>query len=267
MFTHTKKTPFIIGLGLTLLCLYPVITNAQSSPTEPAPVSYRKNLVKLNLGGLALKSYNFSFERLLSKKISFVAGYNTMSENKLSDLPLIKKASEKLLDEEDDIKNDFDKITAANKAYTAEFRFYTGSHPGARGFYVALYGRYNDTKINYAYDYETNSKTYHLPVKSKITGFGGGLLLGTQFIIAKRVALDFYFGGHYGKSKGNADALADLSTMTPEEKADLKNELESKVEISGKQYLTATVTNEGVNAKADGPLIGLRGGLSLGIAF
>lgn len=221
----------------------------------------------MNLGGLALKSYNFSYERLLSKKISFSAGYNTMSKNKLSDLPLIKKASEKLLDEDDEIKDDFNKITVSNKAYTGEFRFYAGSHPGARGFYLALYGRYSDTRVNYDYDYEATSKTYNLPLKSKVTGFGGGLLLGTQFIIAKRVALDFYFGGHYGKSKGNGDALADLSTMTVEEKADLKEELESKVEISGKQYLTATVTNDGVKVKADGPLIGLRGGLSIGIAF
>lgn len=267
MFTQLKKTSSMIGLSLTVFCMAPALTNAQSAASDPAVVTYRKNLVKMNLGGLALKSYNFSFERLLSKKISFIAGYNSMSESKLSDLPMVKKLSEKLLDEEDDIKDDFDKITVANKAYTGEFRFYTGSHPGARGFYLALYGRYSDTRVNYSYDYETNSRTYNLPIKSKVTGFGGGLLLGTQFIIAKRVALDFYFGGHYGKSKGNGDALTDLTSMTAQEKTELKEELESKVEMNGKQYLTATVTNEGVSVKADGPLIGLRGGVSIGIAF
>lgn len=267
MFTQLRKTSSIIGLALVIFCMAPASTNAQSGSTAPESVPYRKNLVKMNLGALALKSYNFSFERLLSRKVSFIAGYNTMSQHKLSDLPLIKKASEKLLDEEDDIKDDFEKITAANKAYTGEFRFYAGSHPGSRGFYLALYGRYSDTRVNYDYDYETGSKTYNLPIKSKITGFGGGLLLGTQFIIAKRVALDFYFGGHYGKSKGNGDALTDLSSMTAAEKTELKEELESKVEINGKQYLTATVTNEGIQVKADGPLIGLRGGLSIGLAF
>jgi hypothetical protein len=265
MLTELKKIAFTASVGLAVFCLQPITTNAQSSTV---PVNYPKNLVKINLGALlALKSYSFNYERMLTKKISFMAGYNTLPESKLSDMPLIKKVSDKLLEDGDPIKDDFDRIKVSNTAYTAEFRFYSGSNPGARGFYISLYGRYANTKSDYQYIYETNAKTYQLPIKADIKGFGGGILMGTQYIIAKRVALDFYVGGHYGKSNGDANAIADLSSMSTQEKADLQADLESLVEIRGKQYLKATVTNDGVMAKVNGPFIGLRAGASIGIAF
>lgn len=252
---------------LTMMCL---VVNAQTDSIKNTEktVLYRKNMVKLNLGAaLALKSYNFSYERMLSRKISFVAGYNTMSENKLSELPLMKKVIDQAFDEDDEVKNDLDRIKAANTAYTGEFRFYMGSQPGARGFYFALYGRYVDTKVNYQYQFEGNTKTFDIPIKGNFKGFAGGLLMGTQYVISKRVVIDVYFGGHYGKTKGDPNGLVDLSSMSAQEKTELKDDLESIGTINDKQYLTVTVDNDGVRGKVNGPLIGLRAGFSLGIAF
>ncbi|WP_316813277.1 DUF3575 domain-containing protein [Pedobacter heparinus] len=270
--TSILKTSGILMMSWTasliLISLSALNAQTDSTKNDDAKAPYRKNIIKINLGAaLALKSYNFSYERLLSRKISFVGGYNTMSENKVSELPLMKKVIDQAFDEDDEVKNDLDRIKVANTAYNGEFRFYLGRQPGARGAYFAIYGRYVDTKINYQYQFEGNTKTYDIPIKGNFKGFAGGILMGTQYIISRRVVIDVYFGGHYGKTKGDADGLVDLSSMSAQEKSELKDDLESIATINDKQYLTATVSNDGVHGKVNGPLIGLRAGFSLGIAF
>ncbi len=246
------------------------IDSVKSTPTSHLkPPVFRKNVAKINLSSLAFNSYNFNYERSLSRKITFVAGYNTMKEQVLGGLPLTEKITKQFLEEDNEIVNDLNKISLANTAYTGEFRFYGGKRAGARGAYLSLYGRYSATKVNYDYDYEGELKNYLIPIKSEVKGFGGGLMFGFQKLIAKRVALDVYvIGAHYGKLKGNADAAVDLSAMSETEKADLKENLEALAEINGKRYISATVVDKGISAKADGPLIGIRGlGFSIGIAF
>ncbi|SMC53490.1 DUF3575 domain-containing protein [Pedobacter nyackensis] len=279
-FLNLKAPGISIFWGtLLLLALSATGANAQSETDstntvidtpriEKDPRPYRKNLLKINLAALTMvKSYNFSYEHLLGRKVSFVAGYNKMSEKTLSDLPITDKVSDKIFDDGDRVKDDLDRIRVSNTAYTAEFRFYGGQFSGARGFYLALYGRYVNTKINYDYEYETNSATYNIPLKSDLKGYAGGILLGTQFIISRTIALDIYVGGHYGTIKGDADGPVDLSSMSQQDKMNLKDDLEGTTTIRDKNYVNAAVTNSGVTAKVKGPLIGLRGGFSLGIAF
>lgn len=243
-------------------------TVADTLRVEKDPRPYRKNLLKINLAALTMvKSYNFSYEHLLGRKVSFVAGYNKMSEQTLSDLPITKSVSDKIFDDGDRIKDDLDRIRVSNTAYTAEFRFYGGQFSGARGFYLALYGRYVNTKIKYDYEYATSTRTFNIPLNSNLKGYAGGILLGTQFIISRTISLDIYAGGHYGTIKGDADGSIDLTAMSQQDKKNLKDDLESTATIRDKKYLTAEVTNSGVNAKIKGPLIGIRGGFSLGIAF
>jgi hypothetical protein len=277
----TIRTPGIsIFWGtLLLLALSATGANAQSETdsttavtdtprVEKDPRPYRKNLLKINLAALTMvKSYNFSYEHLLGRKVSFVAGYNKMTEHTLSDLPITKRVSDKIFDDGDRIKDDLDRIRVSNTAYTAEFRFYGGQFSGARGFYLALYGRYVNTKINYDYEYQTNTRTFNIPLKSDLKGYAGGILLGTQFIIGRTISLDIYVGGHYGTIKGDADGPVDLSAMSQQDKLNLKNDLENTTTIRDKQYVNAAVNNSGVTAKVKGPLIGLRGGFSMGIAF
>jgi hypothetical protein len=243
-------------------------TTIDTPRVEKDPRPYRKNLIKINLAALTmLKSYNFSYEHLLGRKVSFVFGYNKMSENTLSDLPITKRVSDKIFDDDDRIKDDLDRIRVSNTAYTAEFRFYGGQFSGARGFYLALYGRYVNTKINYDYEFQANTRTYNVPLKSNLKGYAGGILLGSQFIISRTISLDIYVGGHYGTIKGDADGPIDLSTMSQQDKTNLRDDIERTTTIRDKQYVDATVSNSGVTAKVKGPLIGLRGGFSLGIAF
>jgi len=277
----TIRTPGISIFWGTLLLLAISATgaNAQSETdstsvvadtprVEKDPRPYRKNLLKINLAALTqVKSYNFSYEHLLGRKVSFVAGYNKMTEKTVSDLPITERVSDKIFDDGDRLKDDLDRIRVSNTAYTAEFRFYGGQFSGARGFYLALYGRYVNTKINYDYEYATNTRSYTIPLKSNLKGYAGGILLGSQYIISRTISLDIYVGGHYGTIKGDADGPIDLSSMSQQDRMNLKDDIEATTTIRDKKYVNAAVNSSGVTAKVKGPLIGLRGGFSLGIAF
>ncbi|QCR24843.1 DUF3575 domain-containing protein [Pontibacter sp. SGAir0037] len=225
--------------------------------------------MKINLSSLALGNYSFSYERSLTPKISFVAGYRFMPEQSAGDMWISKEISKRFLDEDDELRSDLDKIQLSNNAVTGEFRFYTGKKPGARGFYVSVYGRYTTIKTNYIYDYETQNTSYQLPLQADMKGFGGGLMIGSQWLIAKRVTFDWYIiGAHYGKLKGDLAAVRDLSPLSASQKAELEQDIEDILVIGDKQYIDATVTDQGVTGKLNGPLAGIRGlGFNIGIAF
>ncbi len=95
-------------------------------------------------------------------------------------------------------------------------------------------------------------------------GFGGGLLIGAQFIIAKKVSIDWWIlGGHFGVASlhGEMD-----SQIVQENQYSFYEQLEG-VEIP---YGTKTFEVKGSKASInfDGiPFGGIRSGLCLGFAF
>lgn len=230
---------------------------------------YPRNNVQINLSALALQNYNFSYERSLGKKSTFVGGFRYMPLSTIGDISLVKTVVDKYLNGESDLKNDLSNLNTGNKTYTAEFRFYSGKHPGARGFYTSIYGRYTDMQVGYNYNYATNTQKYLIPIQSNLKGWGGGLMFGSKFLIGRLITFDWYvIGGHYGKISGDGLATVNLSTLTASERSDLKSNLESKFNIGDKNYVTATVNSSGVKTRTDAPFIGLRGlGFNFGIAF
>ncbi|WP_210487872.1 DUF3575 domain-containing protein [Rufibacter aurantiacus] len=231
---------------------------------------FRKNIVKINLSSLVLNSYNLSYERSLTRKITFVGGYSFIPKTKVASIFAVEKALDKFIDEEDDMRDYLTNSTVADKTYTGEIRFYSGKKPGARGLYLSLYGRYMNLDATYTHEYEANSNTYIIPIDGNVQGFGGGLMIGSQWLIAKRIAFDWYIlGGHFGKMKLDLDGTADLSAMTPQERRELAEDIESiNDDLPGGAKIDATVTEKGVTVKGNAPFAGIRGlGFSLGIAF
>ena len=230
---------------------------------------YPKNNVKINLSSLAINNYSFYVERLLSRKVSFSAGYRNMPSTNLGELSVIKKISDKINEGEELIAG-INRMRVDGKAYTGEFRFYGGKKQGARGMYLALYGRYATFNHDYNYRFTNSSNNVlSVPLKSKVKGYGGGLMIGKQWLIAKRVNLDFYWlGGHYGKLSGTTNAVADLSSLSQQDQRNLKDELDNILTVGDKTFLNSTVSNKGVTGNINGPFAGLRGlGFSVGIAF
>ena len=250
----------------------PVLTTpaqpASSGTTQLEP--YRKNSVKLNLSSLVFNNYSFSYERSFNRKFSFVVGFSAMPQKRVTSLPVVDKALDNWLEEDHDFMKDFDAISVGSNALTGELRYYTGKHPGARGFYVSLYGRYTNANIDYLHEYETSDKVYHIPFDGKLQGIGGGLMIGAQWLVAKRFTLDWYIlGAHYGNTSIDLPAKANLSSMSAGDKASLKHDIESLNEdFNEKTSLKATVTDQGVDVKGDGPFAGFRGfGINVGYTF
>ncbi|GAA4435444.1 hypothetical protein GCM10023188_27430 [Pontibacter saemangeumensis] len=231
---------------------------------------FRKNIIKVNLSSFFLYNNSLSYERSMTRKITFVAGYRYMPQTTGNSAYLVQKAIDRYGEGDEELEQDVNSTLVGNNTFTGEVRFYSGKHPGARGFYLSLYGRYMNVSASVPSEYETDTRVYPLTYEGKLKGFAAGAMIGAQWLIAKRVTLDWYIlGGHYGKLKVNMPAVADLSTMTSEEKRGLKEDIESiNGDLNDKTDLEATVTDEGVSVKGTAPFVGLRGfGFSLGIAF
>lgn len=234
---------------------------------------FNKNTFKMNVTSLGLKNYHFTYERMLARKFSAAVSYRTMPSSRLSDLKMVKTGLEVMGEDEagstiDDLRN----INASNKAITLEFRMYKGSKPGAKGFYTGLFGRYGDFNVGYNYAYEDGSRnSYMIPLQGNATSLSGGVQLGAQFNIFKHITIDWQILGlHFGKLKGDAIGVSNLSTMSVEDQQMLKSEIEDLSPFIKEKKLfpiEAQVNNSGVKAKMNGPFAGLRTGIHIGFAL
>lgn len=232
--------------------------------------SYPRTVVKFNVGSLLLfKNYNFVLERSLTRKISASVGYRTMPATQLSLLPALKQGYSLAGEDESTLEEDWSAMKASNKTFTAEFRFYGGRKPGPRGFYLGLYGRYAKFDVDYNYTYETDARNYVIPITSSAKGLGGGLFIGVQWLIGRRVALDWQIlGGHWGKLTGDGNGIADLSGLSQQDRENVRDDLDEMLPYIGENSTIRTDVNDnGVRLKIDGPFAGLRSGISLGISF
>ena len=231
---------------------------------------FRKNIIKVNLSAFALYNNSISYERSLSRKISFVAEYRYMPRIRPTSAFLVKKALNRYGNGNTDFEDKLNSVMVGNTAYTGEFRFYGGKKPGARGFYLSLYGRYMNLTTIHNYEYETDKFIYNIPFNGTMKGFAGGAMIGAQWLIAKRVTFDWYIlGGHYGKLRVDVPGKMDLSTISSDERKGLKEDVESLFSVLGElSDVEATVSEQGVDLKGSMPFVGLRGlSFSLGIAF
>ncbi|WP_299706546.1 DUF3575 domain-containing protein [uncultured Pontibacter sp.] len=271
-FAHTDPKPVAVtGDTLQVIPASAAYSVTAANGISESIVPYRKNTVKVNLSSLAFNNYSLSYERSFAQKFSAVAGFSMMPETKATSIFVVDKAIDKWMSEEEDLINDLSTFNIANSTLTGEVRYYAGKHPGARGFYVSLYGRYMNTSINYPLEYESSSENvYTLPFDGKIQGIGGGLMIGAQWLLYKNFTLDWYIlGAHYGRTTIDLPARTDLSTMTETEKQELKQDFESLNEdFDGRASIKANVTDQGIDVKGNAPFAGVRGfGFNIGYTF
>lgn len=278
--TDTTAAPILSVDSTTIQQTSLPVDTVLVTPAAPAldKEVFRKNGVKMNLSSLAFSNYSFSYERAIARKITLVGGFSILPESKAGALPLIKKGIEIAEigtetgddSEGEEITDILDNANVSSNAITGEVRFYTGKKPGARGFYASIYGRYTTMNMSHTYVYEADAgEEIDLPIVAKLNGFGGGVMLGAQWLIAKRVTFDWYIvGGHYGKLSGDLTGKADLSSLSQEDKADLEAEIEDLASNGDRKYINATVNDNGMFGKVNSPFGGVRGfGFNLGIAF
>lgn len=225
------------------------------------------NVVKLNLFGLGFLSPNVSYERVLSDNTALTVGLSGTLGFKRTITGSATTSSGQT--ESRDADGRF-----TGFSITPGFRYYTaGDAP--EGFYLEPFLRYFSYKISVEdYNYERDlpgagSEIVLVDGDGTLKAFGGGLIIGRQWIVADNFAIDL--NGGFGLASGNLEFSTEDEDLTAEEFADIKSEIENDLSDTSVGFLddvVVTATDESATINLDKALLPIiRFGLSLGYYF
>lgn len=216
-----------------------------------------KNIFKVNLPALSIKSIGVQYERQIGKRITVALGYSAIPEGKIA----YQSAIENLVDDPDVKVGDF---RLGTSIITPEFRFYVGKKGAYRGFYLAPYGRFSTYKLQVPVSFVSSFDNRTALFNGKINNNTVGLMLGSQFKLSKVLYLDWWIvGASIGSASGNVNAVIALNAA---EKSNLKTELDD-LDLPF-TTIESSVNSNGATVKTTGSMAGVRGlGINLGIRF
>jgi hypothetical protein len=249
---------------LLMCCLLFASQFATSQKTEVFEIpKVKKNIVKINLSSLIFLNASLQYERVIKTNMSVALGISLMPKTQL---PFAGTLQDQY-GENEDAKRAIENTKLGNFSITPEFRWYVGQKGAPNGFYLAPFVRYNRMTFDQIYEFNTNNGLHRPNITGTINNIGGGLMIGAQWTLSKNISLDWWIlGGIYGSTKGDFTGYDDLSTMTPQEKIDLKRDIEDvPIPLSN---INATIYNDRIDVTVTGPYVGLRAfGLALGYKF
>lgn len=228
------------------------------------------DVVTLNLTSLSVSNLSLRFEHRLKGKLSVGLGAGYLLPGIL---PNVLPYESLVTINDVGIQPSGGEFSGFNA--TPEIRLYPFSKRGAPyGFYLSLFGRYfnYDWKVPYisaetgSGDKTTSNGTFN------VSGLGGGLSMGAQFLIKDRVVIDFFFlGGGLASSSlsgdvSNPNITGDMN-FYDDIGVDLKD-FYGDIPSFNSDKLTVSSENERVSFELSNQLFPiLRVGLGLGIAF
>lgn len=208
-----------------------------------------KNLVKINLPSLAMKTVHVQYERAIGGKTSVGIGLRMMPKGTLPFGSSLK-----------DIDDQLGSLEMGNFAITPEIKFYMGKGV-FKGFYIAPFLKYANYNVSIDYEYGDNGEA--IPLSGKLDTYTAGVLFGAQWRLAKKFYLDWsIFGPQYGISRGS---LAGTKTLTAKEQSDLKEQLDDIDLPVGN--VSSTVNANGATVDLKGPWAGIRANIGIGYRF
>ncbi len=242
-----------------LFCL-PMFAGAQS-------LIGGKNILRWNIGSVALRNYHFTYERSLTKHFSASISYRTMAKGAL---PFQDELAKKI----NSSNVDFGNFQMGNTAWTLEGRLYLGLGR-MKGFYLAPYLRFANfdlaAPVKYTYTSTVAGPTFG-QTYSKSANFTGnvkstspGLMVGWQFTLVGKLVLDLQIiGAHYGHSNGDLNFAA---TLTNDEVTALQNSINDIKNKTSPFTVSGTASNSGARITTDGPWLGIRSNIGIGLRF
>lgn len=234
---------------LTLFCFFSLCSYGQE-----------KNIFKVNLTSLAVKTGSFQYERILTKKISFALSAAYMPGTGLPFSSVISRFFDS------DEATDFLKIQSSNMTVTPEIRFYLSKKGNGHGFYIAPFYRYGNLKVSNIDIYYGANSNKIINVDTKTKSSSAGLSLGAQWLVGKRMSIDWVIlGPHYGNSKMELIGKTDRAYSTSEQK-ELLNEFGDNTFITNEPS-SVEVDENGLNQKYNDIWGGIRFSLGLGFRF
>ncbi|MCX6238598.1 MAG: hypothetical protein NTY07_13730 [Bacteroidia bacterium] len=220
----------------------------------------RKNVIKFLPANIPLQSLSFEYERMINGKNSFTLGVGLPQQQSL-----IGKYG---------IKGDKDLKSAelGTMHIRAAYRHYGGQSMLPRGFYIEPYLKYQKITGNAGIKSTSTTKPFEGTLDLNLNTMNFGFQLGAQFLIAKRVSLDFYFLGlEAGLLSGNVTVISE--SLADPNAANLKANIDDAIAdlpsfIGDKLTVTQSSDKKTIGVKASSvPYPWLRGGISIGIAF
>jgi hypothetical protein len=257
----------IIGLLILQTALAQNVSTSDSALSQPVAVKPPPpaNFIKVNLFGLPLRNISLQYERALSKRFSIALGLRIMPQG---DLPLLSTIENVVGNDDPDFVSAIRSINIKNTAFTPELRWYPGKKGYGRGFYVAAYYRYLQMDISSSkrFEVEIDELKRNMLLNANLKVHNLGLMLGAQWMISKRISLDWWIAGvQAGFQKGELTATPDID-FTDEQINEIKNDISVNFKALGQ---TTQIDKEGVNIKTNSflPVTGIRAGLCLGVRF
>jgi hypothetical protein len=158
-------------------------------------------------------------------------------------------------------------------SFLAGFRRYL-SKQMMRGFYIEPFFTYAHHTSDGTGEGELDGQPVTMDFTNAYNGVGLGVQLGTQFIISKRFVIDlFFFGPQITSSTINFRAVDPYNSgawtiiQGDEAEQDIKDFLNQFPFIRNKVDVHVDNMNRTVTADFSGPLMGIRFGVSVGIAL
>jgi len=158
-------------------------------------------------------------------------------------------------------------------SFLAGYRKYLSKHI-LKGFYVEPFFTYAHHTSDGTGEGELDSKPVTMDFINAYNGMGIGIQLGSQFIIAKRFVIDlFFFGPQLTSSTNNFRAVDPYNSISwttiqaDEAEQDIRVFLNQFPFIKNKVNVHVDKMNRTVTADFRGALVGVRLGVSIGIAL
>jgi hypothetical protein len=210
--------------------------------------------------GIAIKNYNITYERSVTRVLSFSLGFRNMPKSRVP----LKSQIEKLVNNQDFKINDFQ---MGNIAFTGEGRIYIGVRKMS-GFYIAPYIRYSSFDFTMPIKNPNVQSSPPILFNGKVNATSAGLLIGVQHNFLKKLVLDIWIlGGHFGKSSGILTATG-IPNMTAVEQNTLQSKLDEFKEIGPFRTSSRVTSSTTAEITTIGPWLGLRSfALSVGYRF
>jgi hypothetical protein len=244
---------------ILLMCFIVTIyttTKASDGKDSSKVILGHKNLIKINLPTLALRTYALEYERAIGRKTALSFGYRFMPNGTI---PQKDRVNEAIDDPE--ITRQINAFETSNSAFTPQIKFYFGKDI-FKGFYISPFARIAKYSFDGIYEFDVNNATQNIPLAGELNTITGGLELGVQFRIGKAVHLNFNVGPQFGSAKGD---FAGIKSLNTQEQQELRNQLED-LEIPFADT-EVNVNGNGVNLNLSGPWAGLKAGIMFGIRF
>ena len=158
-------------------------------------------------------------------------------------------------------------------SFLAGYRKYL-SRQILKGFYIEPFFTYAHHTSSGTGEGSLNYQKVTMDFTNDYNGAGVGIQLGSQFIIAKRLVIDlFFFGPQLTSSRNDFRAIdqynyaAWTAIQADEAEQDIRDFLNQFPFIRNKVDVHVDKTNRTVMADFKGPLVGVRFGVSIGLAF